>query len=228
MELAKNFAWDKLAGLAFVFIVHGAVLYGLWSYKIIPVPDEAMTLMVNFISPPTPEQPKLPQPEPKPRQPSPVEPLPSLPQLVVQAPVVLPDEPVAPPPPLPEPVAIPSPPSLEPVVIAPPAPPPPQVTLPAEPVMLTGELSVICPDRVAPHYPEMSKRINEQGKVVLRVELGEDGKVSNATIKTSSGFSRLDEAALVAVKTWRCNPLIRNTFAVRAIALQVFNFSLSD
>ena len=226
MELAKNFAWDKLAGLAFVFIVHGAVLYGLWSYKIIPVPDEAMTLMVNFISPPTPEQPKLPQPEPKPRQPSSVEPLPSLPQLVVQAPVVLPDEPVAPPPPLPEPVVMVSLPDTSPS-----NPPPsvvPQITLPSQPVMLTGELSVICPDRVAPHYPEMSKRINEQGKVVLRVELGEDGKVSNATIKTSSGFSRLDEAALVAVKTWRCNPLIRNTLAVRAIALQVFNFSLSD
>ena len=224
MELAKNFAWDKLAGLAFVFIVHGAVLYGLWSYKIIPVPDEAMTLMVNLISPPTPEQPKPPQPEP--HKPRPVEPLPAPPQLVAQAPVALPDEPVAPPPPLPEPVVMVSLPDTSPSNPLPSV--VPQITLPSQPVMLTGELSVICPDRVAPHYPAMSKRMNEQGNAVLRVELGEDGKVSNATIKTSSGFSRLDEAALAAVKTWRCNPPIRNTLAVRVIALQVFNFSLSD
>jgi protein TonB len=70
--------------------------------------------------------------------------------------------------------------------------------------------------------------MNEQGKAVLRVELGEDGKVFNAAVKFSSGFARLDDAALMAVKTWRCKPPVRNAVAVRVVALQAFNFSLSE
>ncbi len=203
---------EQLIGLAFVLALHGAGLYGLWRYKIIPTPDEAMTLMVNFINPSAPEQPKPPEPEPP--KPRPIEPPPpEHVHLAVETPVVLPDEPV---------VYVPPP---EPVVEAP---PPPQMELPSQPVTLSSELSVICSERAAPHYPMVSKRLNEQGKAVLRVELGEDGKVANATIKASSGFARLDEAALAAVKTWRCKPPVRNGAAVKASALQAFNFSLNE
>lgn len=206
----SRFKKEQLIALLFVLALHGAGLYGLWSYHIIPAPDEAVTLMVNFINPHAQEKPKPPEP-PKLR---PVEPPPEEHHhLVAEAPVVLPDEPVAYVPP-PEPVVA--------------AAPPPQMMLPAQPVMLTSELSVICTDRAVPNYPLVSKRMNEQGKLVLRVELGEDGKVSNATVKTSSGFSRLDEAALTAVKTWRCKPPVRDALAVRAVALQAFNFSLSE
>lgn len=202
---------EQLIGLAFVLVLHGAGLYGLWRYKIIPTPDEAVALMVNFINPPAPENPKPPEPpKPRPVEPPPPEHI----HLAVETPVVLPDEPA---------VYVPLP---EPVVIAPP--PPPQVTLPSEPVMLANELSVMCTNRTAPYYPLASKRLNEQGKVVLRVELGEDGKVANATVKSSSGFARLDEAALTAIKTWRCKPPVRNGVTVRAAALQAFNFSLSE
>jgi protein TonB len=61
---------------------------------------------------------------------------------------------------------------------------------------------------------------------LLRVELGEDGRVSGVAVKTSSGFSSLDEAAVSAVKTWRCKPAIQNGVAVRAVALQPFAFIL--
>jgi protein TonB len=205
----SRFKKEQLIGLLFVLVLHGAGLYGLWSYHIIPAPDEAVTLMVNFIKPPAPESPKPEQPKSRPLEPPPEEHH----HLVAEAPVVSPDEPVAYAPP-PEPVVA--------------AVPPPQMMLPAQPVMLTSELSVICTDRAVPNYPLVSKRMNEQGKLVLRVELGEDGKVSNATVKTSSGFSRLDEAALTAVKTWRCKPPVRDALAVRAVALQAFNFSLSE
>ena len=159
-EALRHFDSGKLFGLIFVLALHGTGLYGLWSYRIIPTPDEA-----------------LPPPEP-----------------VVEAP--------------------PTPP-------APPAPP-----LPAQPVMLSGELSVSCPERSPPNYPVRSRRLNEQGRVLLRVELGEDGHVSGVAIKTSSGFTSLDEAAVSAVKTWRCKPAIQNGVAVRAVALQPFAFIL--
>jgi len=204
----------KLFGMLFVLALHGAGLYGLWSYRIIPTPDEAITLMVNLINPPPPEQPK-PKPEPlKPPPPKPrsIEPPPPEHQhLAVDAPVVQPDEPVAyAPPPPPEP----------PVVEAPPLPP--------QPVMLSGELSVSCPERSPPDYPMLARRMNERGKVVLRVELGEDGRVANVTVKTSSGHQRLDAAALNAVKTWRCRPVVQDGVAVRAVALQPFSFILED
>ncbi len=165
--------------------------------------------MVNFITPEPQEQPKPPKQIKHPP--------PEIPHthLAAEAPVVSPDEPV---------VYVPPPPPQQPVA----ATEAPQVPsqLPSQPVMLSSNLSVACPERSAPDYPLPSKWLNEQGKVVLRVELGEDGRVANAVVKTSSGYPRLDEASLNAVNTWRCTPSIHNGVAVRAIALQPFNFTL--
>ena len=75
-------------------------------------------------------------------------------------------------------------------------------------------------------YPALSRRLGEEGKLMLRVELDEKGHVNVVQVVDSSGFKRLDEAAMAAVKTWRCNPPVRNGQPVRAIALQPFNFVL--
>ena len=206
----SRFKREQLTGLLFVIALHGVALYSLWSYRIIPTPDEAITLMVNLVNPPPQNQPKPPKPEiPKPPKPQPIEP-PKPQQLVAQVPIVMPDEPVAYIPPMPPPPP--------PVIESPPLPP--------QPVTLTNELSVSCLERTPPDYPSISMRMNEQGKVVLRVELGEDGRVAHLEVKSSSGYHRLDEAALNAVKTWRCKPATQNGIAVHAVALQPFNFTL--
>ena len=57
-----------------------------------------------------------------------------------------------------------------------------------------------------PAYPAMSKRAGEQGQVVVRVLIGADGTAQKAEIKTSSGFDRLDRAALATVLQWRYVP----------------------
>lgn len=57
-----------------------------------------------------------------------------------------------------------------------------------------------------PPYPGMSKRLREQGKVVIRALIGADGTAQQAEIKQSSGFERLDQAALTTVKQWRYVP----------------------
>ena len=201
---------EQVAGLLFVLMLHGVALYGLWSFRIIPMPVEAITLMVNLINPPPPEQPKPPKPEP-PKPPKSRLPDPQPPEhlhLAAETPVVLPDEPVVYVPPPPPPLVIEAPP------------------LPPQPVVLSNELSVSCPERSPPDYPSLSRRMNEQGKVMLRVVLGEDGRVDNVEVKTSSGYQRLDAAALNTVKTWRCKPAVRNGVAVRAIAVQPLNFIL--
>jgi periplasmic protein TonB len=57
-----------------------------------------------------------------------------------------------------------------------------------------------------PPYPAISKRLGEQGKVVLRVLIGTDGTAQRAEIQQSSGFERLDQAALATVLRWHYVP----------------------
>ena len=58
----------------------------------------------------------------------------------------------------------------------------------------------------APAYPRMSRRMGEQGTVVLRVFISTDGRAEKAEIRTSSGYARLDEVALSTVQRWRYVP----------------------
>lgn len=57
-----------------------------------------------------------------------------------------------------------------------------------------------------PTYPMLSKRMGEQGQVLVRVLIGADGLPQKAEIKSSSGFDRLDQAALSTVLKWRYVP----------------------
>jgi len=215
--------WSKLAGLTLVLALHGALLYGAWSYKLIPPPQEAVILFLNLLNLPPPKKeeplPESPTPKPPPqkvklvKQQPVTQPKPER-MLVSNAPVTSVTEAVAPMPP-PEPIKQAAP---EPAVEAAPKSP--------APVNLSSDLSVSCPQRSMPNYPAVSKRANEQGLVVLRVELDETGRITSARVATSSGHKRLDEAGLAAVKNWQCNPSTRNGVAVRAVALQPFDFIL--
>ena len=57
-----------------------------------------------------------------------------------------------------------------------------------------------------PAYPPLSKRLGEQGKVIVRVLIGADGVPQKAELRQSSGFDRLDQAALNTVLKWRYVP----------------------
>lgn len=205
---------DRLASLMIVVACHALALYGLWQYRLIPSPQEAMTLFVSFVALPVPTTREEPRHAPELRPRSIARPPPR--QVVAAARVLAPAEHVA---------------SPHPSVAAPEAAgqalPAAPMPLPPESVTLSSELSVACPERSAPAYPAQSRRLGETGLVVLRVELNEAGHVALARVDRSSGYARLDEAALSAVRTWRCTPAIRNGRPVHAIALQPFNFILN-
>jgi len=57
-----------------------------------------------------------------------------------------------------------------------------------------------------PPYPRQSRRVGEQGQVVVLVEIAIDGTVSQIQIKQSSGHTRLDASALETVHKWRFIP----------------------
>ncbi len=79
----------------------------------------------------------------------------------------------------------------------------------------------------APSYPSMSRRLGEQGRVVLNVYILADGTVGEVKIKQSSGFSRLDDAALQAVKKWRYQAARRGQQAIDFWYVQPLSFSLN-
>lgn len=208
--MKPNLPWDRLAGVLFVLALHLAALWGLWTFRMIPPPQEAVTLFVDFIAPASP--PVAPRVEPMPRRAPPKpraeEPPPARQLVAAIPPSSTVESAVAPAP--------------TPVVAAPLAPAP----VAPGPLTLGAELSVSCPERSAPNYPLLSRRLGETGTTLLRVELDEQGQVAVAGVVTGSGSSRLDEAALAAVRTWRCIPARRNGQAVRAVALQPFKFQM--
>lgn len=57
-----------------------------------------------------------------------------------------------------------------------------------------------------PGYPPMSRRLGEQGNVVVHTLIGADGVPQKAEILRSSGFERLDRAALETAMKWRYVP----------------------
>ncbi|WKZ11218.1 MAG: energy transducer TonB [Gammaproteobacteria bacterium] len=60
---------------------------------------------------------------------------------------------------------------------------------------------------VEPAYPPQSKRLGEEGATVLRLHIDAEGKVTDAQVAQSSGFPRLDEAAVKhAMRSWRFLP----------------------
>ena len=56
------------------------------------------------------------------------------------------------------------------------------------------------------YYPDASKRANEEGRCVVLMTVAADGKITNESIQTSSGFLRLDEACLKGVHGQRMLP----------------------
>lgn len=222
----------SLSSLLFVLIVHAALFYGMWHHRFPLTRPQTITLSAELIVPPQPqiEAPEatkvdlkaehIPTPPEKPKVVKKTQPQPKQRQLVSNA-AVLPKEDFIAPPPEPEPVREPDPArKQETQTVA--------ATRPEQmqtgPVTLSSELSVSCPELSAPDYPALSRKLGEEGKLTLQVELDESGRISNTRIINSSGYSRLDNAALAAVKTWRCRPAVRNGQPVRAIALQPFNF----
>ena len=209
----------SLPGFLFVLIVHAALFYFLWNQRLIPPPEQVVTLFAELIasSPPNAVPKALPEPAPAKLQPAKkpvVKPIQE--RLITKSPVASEQKQVES---LPEPVVEQAKES-KPVTEAPPT------QMQTGPVTLSSELSVSCPKLTAPDYPAISRRMGEEGKLILRVELDETGHIDDAKIINSSGYERLDAAALTAVKSWQCNPSLRNGQPVRAVALQPFNFVL--
>jgi protein TonB len=124
--------------------------------------------------------------------------------------------PQAPPPPIVLAPPMQTPPLAPAPVYAAPAPPEPSPPAPPAPpaVVQAGDLGAQMLSGRPPRYPVDSRRLREQGTVVLSLTLGTDGRVSSISIAHSSGHPRLDNAARDAVRQWRWSPVMRGGEAV--------------
>ena len=80
------------------------------------------------------------------------------------------------------------------------------VATPAQPAVQLPSSDADYLQNPRPPYPAISRRLNEQGKTTVRVLIGIDGQPQRAEISKSSGFARLDDAAVATVMRWRFVP----------------------
>jgi protein TonB len=104
---------------------------------------------------------------------------------------------------------------------APPAPAPTPTPIPAR-------LDANYLDNPKPVYPPLSRKANEEGKVVLKVLVEPNGLPSRVEISHSSGFDRLDKSAVTAVTRWKFTPARLGSEAVAGWISVPIHFSLND
>lgn len=81
-------------------------------------------------------------------------------------------------------------------------------------------------DNPKPPYPSASRRMGEEGEVRLRVHVDSAGTAQQIEVVRSSGFPRLDQAALDTVKQWRFIPARQGEQPIPAWVIVPIQFSL--
>jgi len=79
-----------------------------------------------------------------------------------------------------------------------------------------------------PPYPALSRRLREEGRVMLRVRVNPQGLPMSVAVHASSGFKRLDSAAREAVEGWRFVPARRGSMPIEAAVLVPLVFHLES
>jgi protein TonB len=79
-----------------------------------------------------------------------------------------------------------------------------------------------------PPYPPEARRLGQQGRVLLEVQVGADGRAISVSVKRSSGFPALDSAAVQGVQRWTFEPARVGGLPVASRADVPVNFSLAQ
>jgi protein TonB len=87
-------------------------------------------------------------------------------------------------------------------------------------------LQAVAGTHTTPPYPEMARRLGQQGQVRVHIKVGADGQIASVTVVKSSGSDILDDAARNWVlSNWRYRAATRDgaTVASETEAIVVFN-----
>ena len=183
----QKMSGGKIGAIIIVALIHVALGYafvtGLATNFVKKATEKLNTFDVEEPPPPPPDEPPPPPPD-VPMTPPPVVSPPPIVQNPNPPPVVIQTAPVAPP--------------AAPVVpiAAPPAPPAPAPAPPAPPAVSKAAGLKGNPGQYfgADNYPPSAIRAEEQGRVVAKLTVGTDGRVTDCQVTTSSNSSALDQA----------------------------------
>jgi periplasmic protein TonB len=209
------FAKHRIAVIAGAVIVfHAMAIWALQSGLLMRavemvVPVEVLAQIIETPKPVPPPPPVIPKETPPPKQEIAKQPpKPPVPQKQAP-PQILAVETPTPTPSAPEPVQIAPPapvlpPSVAVAAVATPAPAPVPAPVPATKVLPSTDAD----DLYNPNqrYPRMSQTMGEQGTVFVRILIGDNGLPKKAELQKTSGFERLDQAALEFVMQSRYKP----------------------
>ncbi|MCX7893501.1 MAG: TonB family protein [Burkholderiales bacterium] len=207
----------RYGNLAIVIAAHAAAIAALVSLA--PVRQAlvaASPVFVSFVSPeapgapPTSAEPQKPKPAVKPERPR--APKPDTAPVLTAAPAPAAASPVQP--------------SATRAAEVAPAPEPASSAPPGQAALVPPSFSADYLHNPAPAYPSMSRRLGEEGKVVVRVLVDPEGLPARVELRASSGFPRLDEVALETVRKWKFVPAKQGDRAVAAWVLVPISFSL--
>jgi protein TonB len=208
----------KFGPLATVIAAHAVLFYLISSGLLDRVVQVAMpqAVLVSFVSPPAPPPPAA-------------APLPKTVVLAQLPPPITPPMPVVQIAPLANAITLP-----QPAPAAPAEPVPVMVAAvsaaagaPAPgPKTITSGVEYIQPPQ--PVYPTQSKRMGEQGKVILRILVNEKGLPDQVIVQSSSGSARLDEAGRQAALRALFKPHLEDGRPVAVFVIVPLNFQLAS
>lgn len=212
----------RLAAIGLTAAVHAVLALALLGLGIRATRQESARIVAVNLTPgskaeqPEPEQ-ALPPSSAQSRQPDTTIRPPAEPVAVVRPAIAL-----APPMVQPAAVAL----SAPALPVAQPAAPAPAPPAPPAAVQ-NGDLGTRILSAPPPRYPVQSRRRREQGTVELLLTLAQDGSVETIAISRSSGFARLDDAALGAVRRWRWEPTVQAGAPVKVRGIVAIPFVLA-
>lgn len=184
-------------GFTLVVLIHAAVLSLVMQSRSVAMPVREEVLTLNVLTPPTPVRPEPSQPKVHPS-------LPVIPALLqaTQAEASI--------------TTVPAPQSIS----VPPVPTPAAAL--TQPRFDADYL-----DNPSPPYPPLSRRLGEQGRVILRVHVLPNGQADEIHIHSSSNSSRLDQSARDTVGRWRFLPARQGEETIAAWVLVPIAFNLN-
>lgn len=224
-DLTVSQRWALGGAAVAAHVAVGALI--LFSTPTVEMQAESSPITVDLIAPmQAPPAPPKPEPEPpKPKQIQPPEPVKPKPR-VLSSHAPSENQIQAEPEPVKQPIVEAPPPAP---VEAPPAPvaAAPAPATPPQPKHLPSSAVSYLIQPVA-KYPEASRRLGESGVVGLKVLVDESGRPVDIQISKSSGFERLDKAALAAMKLSRMKPYMEGGVPRAVWTSTSINFDLTD
>ena len=193
-----------------VLVIHGLGLWVLQTGLLTKLAEVVVPVFLQAVplDAPRPPEPHPPQPAPVPPKPAPKPPASPAEKTPPPAPLL----PLAPAPELPvATVAAAAPAHISAISSAGPPPMAPAIATPGPAASPSPKVELPSSnadylDNPRPAYPATSRRFGEQGTVQVRVYISAEGLPTRAEIRQSSGFERLDQAAVTTVLKWRFVP----------------------